>query len=392
MKSFSSVRQLGQDFSISAMVAGILAVLISFAGPIVIVFQAGQLAHLTTAQMSSWIWAISLGSGITGLGLSWFYKTPIVTAWSTPGAALLVTMLPNYPYEQAIGAYIFAGLLITLIGITGVFDELIARIPKGIAAAMLAGILLRFGMESFSAISINPLIVAPMIATYIAMKRVMPRYAIAAVMLVGTGMAIALGETQLTQLKFAFVTPVWTSPSWSWHALIGLGVPLALVTLTGQYVPGMAVLRTAGYSTPAKTIVGTTGIASILLSPFGLHGVNLAAITAAICTGTEAHPKPDKRYIAGIFSGFTYIVIGTFGGALALLFSSLPHVLLATLAGLALIGTITSGLLGAVQDEAYRDASMITFLATASGVQWLGLGAAFWGLCFGAIAGLILRK
>ena len=158
MKSFSSVRQLGQDFSISAMVAGILAVLISFAGPIVIVFQAGQLAHLTTAQMSSWIWAISLGSGITGLGLSWFYKTPIVTAWSTPGAALLVTMLPNYPYEQAIGAYIFAGLLITLIGITGVFDELIARIPKGIAAAMLAGILLRFGMESFSAISINPLI------------------------------------------------------------------------------------------------------------------------------------------------------------------------------------------------------------------------------------------
>lgn len=388
----TEIQKLRAAFSLSALVAGFLAVLISYAGPLVIVFQAARLANLSTELTSSWIWAISIGSGLTGLLLSWRFKTPVVTAWSTPGAALLVVMLPTMPLAQAIGAYIVSAAAITVIGLSGAFDKLIERIPKGIAAAMLAGILMRFGTDVFASVNASPALVLLMLLTFLAAKRLLPRYAIAAVMLVGIAFAVFTGQTHLTQLSLAVVRPVLTTPEWSWHAALSLGLPLALVTLTGQYVPGMAVLRTSGYRIAAGSIVSTTGIASLLLAPFGAHGVNLAAITAAICTGKEAHEDADKRYIAGIASGLFYIVIGTFGGTLALLFSSLPRELIAALAGLALIGAITNGLIGTVQDEKHRDASVITFLVTASGMSFLGLGAAFWGLVIGGIAYLVLHK
>ncbi|WP_133309069.1 benzoate/H(+) symporter BenE family transporter [Piscinibacter terrae] len=385
-------RQVRDDFSLSALVAGFLAVLISYAGPLVIVFQAAKLANLSTELTSSWIWAVSIGSGLTGLILSWRLKTPIITAWSTPGAALLVVMLPGMPLPQAIGAYIVASLAITAIGLSGAFDKLIERIPKGIAAAMLAGILFHFGTNVFSSINASPALVLLMVATFLVFKRLQPRYAIASVMLVGIAFAIATGHTNLSQVQLAIVRPVFVTPEWSWHAVLSLGLPLALVTLTGQYVPGMAVLRTSGYKVGAGSIVSTTGIASLLLAPFGSHGVNLAAITAAICTGKEAHEDADKRYVAGIACGLIYIVIGTFGGALALLFSSLPKELIAALAGLALIGAITTGMVGVVNDEKNRDASVVTFLVTASGMSFLGLGAAFWGLVIGGLAYLVLHK
>lgn len=388
----TEIQKLRAAFSLSALVAGFLAVLISYAGPLVIVFQAARLANLSTELTSSWIWAISIGSGLTGLLLSWRFKTPVVTAWSTPGAALLVVMLPTMPLAQAIGAYIVSAAAITMIGLSGAFDKLIERIPKGIAAAMLAGILMRFGTDVFASVNASPALVLLMLLTFLAAKRLLPRYAIAAVMLVGIVFAVFTGQTHLAQLSLSVVRPVLTTPEWSWHAALSLGLPLALVTLTGQYVPGMAVLRTSGYRIAAGSIVSTTGIASLLLAPFGAHGVNLAAITAAICTGKEAHEDADKRYIAGIASGLFYIVIGSFGGTLALLFSSLPRELIAALAGLALIGAITNGLIGTVQDEKHRDASVITFLVTASGMSFLGLGAAFWGLVIGGIAYLVLHK
>ncbi|WP_035373175.1 benzoate/H(+) symporter BenE family transporter [Pseudoduganella violaceinigra] len=389
---FKQIQQVRDDFSISALVAGFLAVLISYAGPLVIVFQAAKLANLSEQLTSSWIWAISIGSGLTGLVLSWRLKTPVITAWSTPGAALLVTMLPTMPLGQAIGAYMVSAVAITLIGLSGAFDKFITQIPKGIAAAMLAGILLRFGTEVFASIHANPALVLLMVATFLVIKRALPRYAIAAVLFVGTVYAVTTGATHLSQISLSVVQPVFTPPEWSWHAVLSLGLPLALVTLTGQYVPGMAVLRTSGYRVPAGGIISVTGIASLLLAPFGAHGVNLAAITAAICTGKEAHEDQDRRYVAGILSGAIYILIGTFGGALALLFSSLPRELIAALAGLALIGAITTGLIGAVQDEQHRDASIITFLVTASGMSFLGLGAAFWGLVIGGAAYLVLHK
>lgn len=385
-------RQFRQDVSISAFIAGLLAVLISYAGPLVIVFQAAKLSGLSTQMTSSWIWAISIGSGLTGLILSWKLKIPVITAWSTPGAALLIGLLPHTPYPQAIGAFLVSALVVTLIGFSGAFDRVIERIPKGIAAALLAGILLRFGMEVFSSISINPILVLAMICAFIAIKRVSPRYAIAGVMIVGMVAAMLADKTHISDVTLDLVVPIFVMPEWSWTALLNMGLPLALVSLTGQFVPGMAVMRASGYKVRAKEIITTTGIASFLLAPFGSHGVNLAAITAAICTGKEANEDPAKRYVAGIFCGLIYILIGIFGGAIALLFSALPKELIATLAGLALIGAITTGIVGMVADESHRDASVITFLATASGMHFLDMGSAFWGLVIGCLAYFMLHK
>lgn len=381
---------LRKDVSLSAIIAGLIAVIISYAGPLIIVFQAASQAHLPSEQVSSWIWAISIGSGITGLLLSWRLKVPVITAWSTPGAALLVSMLPTVSLPEAIGAYIVASLIIAVVGFSGAFDKLMSRLPKAIAAAMLAGILFRFGAELFTSIKLQPALVLSMIAAYLLCKRLSPRYAILSVLIVGCAVAAGLGELNSSSITIAVAQPIFTAPQWSWHAIINIGLPLALVTLTGQYVPGMAVMRTAGYTTQARSIISFTAIGSLLLAPFGSHGINLAAITAAICTGREAHEDRDKRYIAGIACGVFYILMGIFGATLASVFSALPKELIASLAGLALFGAISAGLTGAMADEKQREAALITFLVTASGMSFLGLAAAFWGLIFGLVAHFVL--
>jgi benzoate membrane transport protein len=381
---------LKNDLSLSAVVAGMIAVIISYAGPLIIVFQAASQAHLSDAETSSWIWAISIGSGITGVLLSWRLRVPVITAWSTPGAALLVSMLPTVSLGEAIGAYIVAALLIAVIGLSGAFDKLMERLPKAIAGAMLAGILFRFGAELFTSIRLQPGLVLAMILAYLAFKRLSPRYAIPAVLAIGCAIAAALGEMDGGAVTVAFAQPVFTTPEWSWHAVINIGLPLALVTLTGQYVPGMAVMRSSGYGTPARPIVSVTALGSLLLAPFGSHGFNLAAITAAICTGREAHENPDKRYVAGLACGLFYIVVGTFGATLASVFGALPKELVAALAGRALFGAISGGLSSAMADEKQREPALITFLVTASGMSFLGLAAAFWGLIFGLAAHFIL--
>lgn len=381
---------LSKDFSLSAVLAGFIAVVISYAGPLIIVFQAAREAHLSDAQVSSWIWAISMGSGLIGLFMSWRLRVPVIIAWSTPGAALLVSMLPTVSFAQAIGAYIAASIIIAVVGFSGAFDKLMNRLPKAIAAAMLAGILFRFGAELFTSIKLQPWLVMAMLVAYLLGKRLAPRYAILAVLIVGCACAAALGELNNTAIVIEIAQPIFVVPEWSWHAIINIGLPLALVTLTGQYVPGMAVLRTAGYATPARPIISVTALVSILLAPFGSHGLNLAAITAAICTGREAHEQQDRRYIAGIACGVFYVIMGTFGATLASVFAALPKELIAALAGLALFGAIANGLTGAMQDEKQREAALITFLVTASGMSFLGLAAAFWGLIFGLAAHFIL--
>ncbi|WP_110971871.1 benzoate/H(+) symporter BenE family transporter [Pseudomonas huaxiensis] len=381
---------LRKDCSLSAIVAGLIAVIISYAGPLIIVFQAAREAQLSPAEVSSWIWAISIGSGITGLLLSWRLRAPVITAWSTPGAALLVSMLPQVSLAEAVGAYIVAALIIALVGLSGAFDKLMSRLPKAIAAAMLAGILFRFGAELFTSIKVQPWLVLSMFASYLVFKRLSPRYAILSVLIVGCVVAGLLGQLNGSALTLALAEPAFITPQWSWHAIINIGLPLALVSLTGQYVPGMAVMRSAGYTTPARPILAVTAIGSVLLAPFGSHGFNLAAITAAICTGREAHEQPSKRYIAGIACGVFYILMGTFGATLASVFSALPKELIAALAGLALFGAIMTGLAGAMADEKQREAALITFLVTASGMSFLGLAAAFWGLIFGLVAHWVL--
>jgi len=380
------MHSLSKDLSLSAVIAGLIAVIISYAGPLIIVFQAAREAHMPSDQVSSWIWAISIGSGLTGLLLSWRLKVPVITAWSTPGAALLVSMLPTVSLPQAIGAYIVASLIIAALGLSGAFDKLMSRLPKAIAAAMLAGILFRFGAGLFTSVTLQPALVLAMIAAYLLGKRFSPRYAILAVLLVGCAVAAGLGEFNGGSITLALAEPIFIAPEWNWHAIVNIGLPLALVTLTGQYVPGMAVMRSAGYTTPARSIVSWTAITSALLAPFGSHGINLAAITAAICTGREAHEDPNKRYIAGIACGLFYILMGIFGATLASVFAALPKELIAALAGLALFGAISAGLSGAMADEKQREAALITFLVTASGMSFLGLAAAFWGLIFGLVA------
>ncbi len=382
--------RLKRDLSISAVIAGFIAVIISYAGPLIIVFQAAREAHLSNAEVSSWIWAISIGSGLTGLLLSWRLRTPVITAWSTPGAALLVSMLPTVSLPQAIGAYVVASVIIAVVGLSGAFDKLMSRLPKAIAAAMLAGILFRFGADLFTSVRVQPWLVLSMLAAYLVSKRLSPRYAILSVLIVGCAVAASMGSLNSGSIVIELAQPIFIAPQWSWHAIINIGLPLALVTLTGQYVPGMAVLRTSGYQTPARSIISVTAIGSVLLAPFGSHGFNLAAITAAICTGREAHEDKDKRYMAGVACGMFYLVMGTFGATLASVFSALPKELIAALAGLALFGAIATGLAGAMADDKQRESALITFLVTASGMSFLGLAAAFWGLIFGLVAHFVL--
>lgn len=385
-----NIRTLRHDFSASALIAGLIAVIVSYAGPLVIVFQAAKTALLTPEQISSWIWAISIGSGITGLILSLRFRTPVITAWSTPGAALLVSGLTQYTYAEAIGAYLFSALLITLLGITGLFSKIMERLPTGVIAAMLAGILFRFGVGVFSSLEQVPALVLPMFLAYLIGRRWLPRYAIVITLLVGFGTSLGLHQFDLHAFSASLATPMLTTPHFSLAALIGLGIPLCFVTMASQNAPGIAVLRTAGYTTPINPLITTTGLASLLLAPFGAHGINLAAITAAICTGPEAHPAPARRYVAGASCATFYLLIGAFGATIAGLFSALPPALIASLAGLALFGSLAAGLGTAMSNDSKREPALIAFLVTASGISFLGVGAAFWGLGAGVLADWLL--
>lgn len=386
------VGSMAKDFSISAVVAGLIAVTVSYAGPAVIIFQASNVAHLTMPQLSSWIWAISIGSGVTGVLLSWWFRVPVIIAWSTPGAALLVTSLTQFQYAEAIGAYLVAGAFITVLGVTGLFSKVMQRIPRTVVAAMLAGILFRFGTSLFTSLESAPTLVAPIAIAFMAGRRWHARYAVVAALATGLIVAGGLQMINLSAITISLATPEFTPPALSLSALVGLGIPLFFVTMTSQNAPGVGVMQTAGYHVPVSPLITTTGLASVLLAPFGAHGINLAAITAAICTGPEAHPDHGRRYIAGITCGLAYIVIGCFGTTVASVFASLPEALIASLAGLALLGTLGNSLAGALHNEESREAGVITFLITASGVAFFGVGSAFWGLLGGVASHWMLHS
>lgn len=384
------MKALINDFSLSAVVAGFIATVISYAGPLVIIFQAAESAGMSHAVLSSWVWAISIGSAVLGIGLSLRYRVPIIIAWSAPGSALLVALLPQISLNEAVGAYIVASLIIFLVGISGAFDRIISKLPAAIGAGMLAGILFSFGTGLFVSLQSKPLLVLAMFATYLLVKRVLPRYAVMAVLLVGCTIAFVTGDLRQEALVIGLAMPVWISPEFSLAACLNIALPLVMVALTGQFVPGMAVLRNAGYHTPASPIITSSAVGSLLLAPFACHGLNLAAITAAICTGREAHEDPSKRYVAGVVGGLAYLLLGLFGATLVSLFTAFPKELIAALAGLALFGAIAGALASAMAEPDDREAALITFLVTASGMSFLGLSAAFWGLMFGLAAHFLL--
>lgn len=380
------MKTLFKDCSLSAVVAGCIATLISYAGPLVIIFHAAEAAGLSHGQLSSWVWAVSMGSALLGGLLSLRYRVPVVIAWSIPGSALLVSALPQLGLEQAIGAYLVANTVLLLIGISGAFDRLIARLPGSIAAGMQAGILFSFGIEVFRALPVQPVLVLAMFVTYVLMRRVQPRYAVAAVLAVGALVTVASDEFRGSELVLALATPHWTTPQFSLAATFSLALPLVLVALTGQFMPGMAVLRNAGYRTEASPLISASALGGLLLAPFGCHGLNLAAVTASLCTGREAHEDPRKRYVAAVAGSALYLLLGIAGATLMSLFAAFPAALIAALAGLALYGAISEALARSLAEPGERDAGLFTFLVTASGVTFLGLSAAFWGLLFGLLA------
>ncbi len=381
---------LKEDLSISSVVVGLIATMVSYAGPLVIVFQAAKVAHLSDSHLSSWIWAISMGSGITCILLSIWFKAPIITAWSTPGVVLLVSSWSTYSYTDAIGAFIFSALIITFLGFTGIFEKMMNRIPYSITTAMLAGILLNFGVEVFTSLRNLPELVFPMILCYLLFKRFSPRYTVVITLFLGLLITYFTGNLKTDSIDISLVNPIFTIPTFSLDALIGIGVPLCIITMASQNAPGIGVLRADGYNVPISPLVTTTGIFSILLAPFGSHAINLAAITAAICTGKEAHEDKNKRYIAGISCGLFYLIFGLFGAAIASIFQALPGEFIATIAGLALFASLSSSLASAMEGT-QKESALITFLVTISGISFLGIGAAFWGLIAGILTNSIFQ-
>ncbi len=373
------------------IVAGLISVIVNYGGTFILVFQAAKVADLSAELVASWVWSVSIGVGLTGLFLSWRFREPIITAWSTPAAAFLVTALATTPYAEAVGAYMISAAAFVGLGLSGYFEKVIRLIPPGIASGLLAGILLQFGIGAFGGASVDPLLVGLLIVAYVVLKRFSARYAVVGLLALGMVFLLTQDRVDLSGLKLEFAAPVFTMPAFSLNALLSVALPLFLITLTGQYMPGMLVLRNDGFKTSANPIVTVTGLCSLLMAPFGSHAFNIAAITAAIATGREAHEDPRKRWIAGIAAGSFYVLVGVFGVTLAAVFMAFPATFMTTLAGLALLGTIGGSLAGAMADPTSREAALITFLASAANITLLGIGGAFWGLVIGLGAYLVLN-
>ncbi len=377
-----------RDLNAPAFAAGFVAALVGFTSSIAVVFQAAQAFHATPEQTTSWIWAIGLGVGLCTLVPSLLLRMPVMVAWSTPGAAVLATagLAGDFSMAQAIGAFIVSALLITVVGATGWFERIMNRIPMEIAAALLAGVLARFGLDAFSAARGNLLLVLAMLLAYLLCRRLAARYAVIATLLVGILWAAFQGQMQWSAVQAGWAMPVFTMPEFSLQALVSLAVPLFVVTMASQNMPGVVVIKASGYPIPTSRIITLTGVSTLLLAPFGGYALNLSAITAAICMGPEAHEDRSKRYTAAAVCGCFYLLMGVFGAVVTGLLTAFPKELVACIAGLALLGTIGGGLATALQQEKHREAALITFLVTLSGVVIGGVGSAFWGVIAGSLA------
>lgn len=376
---------------IAPAIAALISVIVNYGGTFVLVFQAAQLARLSPAQTASWVWSVSIGVGLTGAWLSYRYREPIITAWSTPGVAFLATVMPFTPYGEVIGAYVISAIGFILLGLSGGFERLVRLIPSGIAAGLLAGILLQFGVNAFGGAAADPLLVVVLLICYAVLRRFTSRYAVIGMLFIGMLMLLAQDRIDMRAVHLSLAIPVFEMPRFSLGSLLGVALPLFVITLTGQYMPGMLVLRNDGFKTSANPVLVLTGLGSLIMAPFGSHAFNLAAITAALCTGKDAHEDPSKRYLAGLVCGVLYVTVGIFGVTLASLFMALPRVFITTLAGLALLGAIGGSLSNAMANARTRETALITFLATAANVNMLGVGGAFWGLIAGLLVHLLIH-
>lgn len=381
-----------RHLTLSAVVAGFVAVLVGYTSTAALIFQAARAAGASADQIGGWLTMLGLGMGITSLGLSLWYRMPVLAAWSTPGAALLATSLQGLTLPQATGVFVFSNLLILLLGISGLFARLMKSIPQAICAAMLAGILLQFGLRAFHGLQNDALLVGVMCMTWLLARRLLPRYTIVVTLLAGLMCAVLQGHLTPGQQPLHVAVPQWITPEFSLSSLVGVALPYVIVTMAAQNAPGIATLQAAGYRPATSVLIGVTALVALLFSPFGGFTVCIAAITAAICMGSDVHSDPAKRYWGAAMAGVFYLLAGLSGGAVSWLLSALPLSLIQTIAGLALVGTITSSLQRSLADDRQRDAAMITFLITASGLTLWGIGAAFWGMLSGILSWLILTR
>ncbi|AYV35832.1 benzoate/H(+) symporter BenE family transporter [Aeromonas veronii] len=370
-------------FAIPHLVAGFIAVMVGYTSSVILIIQAATAAGADTAQVASWLWTLGIGMGVSCIGLSLYYRIPILTAWSTPGAALLITTLGNFTLAEAIGAFVISSQLITLCGISGWFDRLMKHIPAPLAAAMLAGVLLRFGLDLFKVAPQDPLLLGTLLLAFLLGRHLWSRYTMVLVLGVGMLICSVRGDLQMGTLHWQLASPVWTWPAFSLDALFGIALPLFIVTMTSQNMAGIAILRAHGYQPSTSSLVSWTGLTGLLLAPFGGYAFNLAAITAAICMGKEVDPDTKRRWPAAVWAGCFYLLTGCFGATVAALFSAFPAALVTCVAGLALLGTIGSSLHSALQQDEAREAALLTFIITASGISLLGIAAACWGLLIG---------
>lgn len=372
------------------VLSGFVAVLVGYASSAAIIWQAALAAGATTGQIAGWMTALGLAMGVSTLALTLWYRAPVLTAWSTPGAALLVTGLQGVSIQDAIGVFIVANALIVLCGITGLFARLMKIIPHSLASAMLAGILLRFGLQAFNSLNSELILCGSMLLAWLVLKVIAPRYAVIAAMLVGIAIALVKGDIVTDGVNLSPVLPAFIAPHFSLAHSISIALPLFLVTMASQNAPGIATMKASGYSLPVSPLIVFTGLLALLFSPFGVYSICIAAITAAICQSPEAHPDANRRWLAAAAAGVFYILAGVFGGSVTGLMAALPVSWIQMLAGLALLGTISGSLFQALHNEAERDAAIVTFLVTASGLTVFGIGSAFWGLVVGGICYSVL--
>ena len=380
------------DQLLNRATAGLVAVIIGFASSIALIYQVVITLGGTPDLVASWILMLGLVMGTTSIGLSYYYKVPVLIAWSTTGAALLISSAQGYNLNEAVGAFMFAALLVFLSGITGWFEKIMNRIPSELACAMLAGVLVTFGIDVFNFMNDMPLVIGLMVLVYFLGKRFFARFAMLSVLVVGVLLAWQFGHVDTSALQWKMSHFTYIAPSFNLQACISIGLPLYIVTMTSQNLPGIAVLKAHNYKAPISASLNVTGLVNVLCAPFGAYSINLAAITAAICMSDEADKNPDKRYWASIAGGVFYILMALCAATLVGLVASLPQALILALAGIALFGTIANSLQQALTGSQYTEAAIVTFLVTASDLTMFSVGSAFWGIIAGVCTVMITRK
>ncbi len=380
-----------RDFTLPAAFAGFVTFLIGISVSSVLVIQAAQILGANTPQITSWFWALGIGIGLSGLILSWKFKYPVATSWSTAGLALIIATGSGYSLHEAIGAFLLCGLLTALLGFFGVFQKALAYIPQSLTSAMLAGVLLKFGIAIFSNMQDHWQFIISLLAVYIVSKRLWPRYCIVITVIAGVMICPFFMEFHPPTLHWELAKPEWITPHFTGSAILGLALPLFVINMASQYLPGIAMIKSYGYNPNVNQLIGWTGATQTLLAPFGCYTVNIAAISAAVSLDDQVHPDPAKRYIAGISCGFFYILMGLFAATLTSLLMSFPSLFIVALAGIALFGTISHNIAIAFQEPTDREAALLTFLCSASGIQFFGIGSAFWGLIVGVIVSIVLK-